>query len=383
MAGRYSPRAGATWQDDQFISRLARRIGYGLGGGSPKDITNTDLEREPSVPTIPQSILPSILTGPGTRDYDLPDTLTLDFNKKMPYHEGDAGSKAPAIGHRDVKPENVPAREVGEIELDGDVGNNLKELTNDRMTTFLDDHARARDSYTSVNQFEDQSGVHLGQRQLWVAVDLDGTILEDVKEPEVGEIDLGSPPSAIAPAESKRPEGVNPPSAPEGARQIPLGPPVKGAKEVLTELARLGWRVSIYTARFGDENLSDEVVAQWAAEIAEHLKSHGVPFSDVWVGRKPRCDYFIDDKAVHFDGDWDEVLKELTLVNSPPRQPASEKTVQRSSDSRGYEGDPNDFNDPLGDRAERTIDRPPELEGPMFGTPGRRNVTPQIVRSTP
>ena len=150
--------------------------------------------------------------------------------------------------------------------------------------------------------------------------------------------------------------------------QLPLGPPKPGAQEFLGELARLGWRISIYTARFGDEDLDDETVAQWADEIAAHLEENDLVFSDIWVGRKPRADYFVDDKAVRFEGDFDEILSQIAVVSGPPRSPEEDGLVVESD--RGpldYVEPEDDFNDPLGLRRDDGIGRPPELEEALYG----------------
>lgn len=173
------------------------------------------------------------------------------------------------------------------------------------------------------------------QRPPWVAVDLDGTILEE-------------------PPRGKRP------APPE---QLELGSPLPGAQDALQELTSLGWRVSIYTARFGDERLPDETVKAWAAEISEHLARHGIPFTDIWVGRKPRADWFVDNKAIRFDGDWGAILQQLTLTGG-----------KVGSGPLGAAPDDNGFDDPLGDMDvsdARSIPRPPALEGALYGTRGQ------------
>lgn len=176
----------------------------------------------------------------------------------------------------------------------------------------------------------------------WVAVDLDNTILE--------------PPD---------PSTYN-----QGDVQPELGAPKPGAVEALTELASLGWRISIYTARFGHEETPDEVVARWAEEIATHLDELGVPFTDIWVGRKPQCDYFVDDKAIKFDGDWPDVLSQLTQERSPARAQEDDGTVLDVEGAAGplsYPADANDFSDPLGDQANRDVTRPPAFEEALYG----------------
>lgn len=301
------------WDNDRLFHRLA----YGLGGPSPREIVETDNPRFPE-PVDPSEALPQPVRYPATRDYDSDDNLFIDGpNQKMPYHEGSA-------------------------DKDAERGHDLGELVYGRPEAPLSDASRWPESYSSDNQYED-ADLRLGQRAPWVAVDLDGTILEEPPKgaPEYGSMDV----------------------------QLPLGAPKPGAVEALNELAGLGWRISIYTARFGDEELDEDTVGQWAAEISEHLEENGVPFSDIWVGRKPRADYFVDDKAVRFEGDWQAILSELAVEDNPPRAEEEDGTIEVEGD-RGpldYPGDPNNLNDPLGDRRNNGIGRPPEFEEALYG----------------
>jgi hypothetical protein len=122
-----------------------------------------------------------------------------------------------------------------------------------------------------------QEKVAQHERQPWAAVDLDGTILvEDDAEHE------GRP---------------------------PLGEPYPGAKEALQELVDAGVRVSIWTARqYFEEEDGDN--AEWQKEIDDHLKYHQIPYTDIYVGKKPPADVFIDNKAVAFKENWPQALQE-------------------------------------------------------------------------
>ena len=125
-----------------------------------------------------------------------------------------------------------------------------------------------------------QERVAQHDRQPWAAVDLDGTIL----------------------VEGPKTEG-----------RPPLGEPYPGAKEALQELVDAGVRVSIWTARqyFEDEDGDD---SEWQTEIDEHLKYHQIPYTDIYVGKKPPADVFIDNKAVAFKENWPQVLQEAVQM---------------------------------------------------------------------
>ena len=122
-----------------------------------------------------------------------------------------------------------------------------------------------------------QEKVAQHERQPWAAIDLDGTILV-----EDGEHHEGRP---------------------------PLGEPYPGAKEALQELVDAGVRVSIWTARqyFEDDDRDN---SDWQAEIDEHLKYHQIPYTDIYVGKKPPADVFIDNKSVAFKENWPQALQE-------------------------------------------------------------------------
>lgn len=145
--------------------------------------------------------------------------------------------------------------------------------------------------FGASNLMDDWKRRVAADHQPWVAVDLDGTVLSY----ESG-------------------------MAADGA----YGEPIEGAREALGELQSLGWRVSIYTARIGDG--TDEDALRRAEDIAEVLRGYDIPFDDVWVGRKPRADVFIDDRAVTFDGSWASVLEEV-VADLPARPEEENGTV--------------------------------------------------------
>jgi hypothetical protein len=199
----------------------------------------------------------------------------------------------------------------GDRIIEGDLGQTLNTLTDEPApSTGMSTYDDWSDSYSSENQFEDDN-LKLGQRtqrQPWVAVDLDGTILEEPTDEDYAAMD-----------ERAQQTGEQ--------LQPAFGAPIEGAQEVLAELMSLGWRVSIYTARFAD--LTDpDTVAIYKQQIEEHLHRHGIEFSDIWTGSKPRADYFVDNKNVVFRGDWNQVLVELTTYD-----PVEEQDISRDDEA--------------------------------------------------
>lgn len=126
-------------------------------------------------------------------------------------------------------------------------------------------------------------------KQMPVAcVDLDGTLLED---PDY---------------ETTEPSG-----------QPGLGVPKPGAAGALKAFKGLGWQVIIHTARFAKAR-TPEQAEQMHDEIVDYLQRANIPFDDVATGPKPVADYYIDDKAVLFDGDWWAVVKKITKQAAYP-----------------------------------------------------------------
>ncbi len=86
-----------------------------------------------------------------------------------------------------------------------------------------------------------------------------------------------------------------------------FGKPLPGAKEALQKLKEQGFLIIIWTTRNNKE------------EIARYLREQGIPFD--YINENPfgppdgsnkiYADYYVDDKAVEFRGDWQEVLRKV------------------------------------------------------------------------
>lgn len=158
-------------------------------------------------------------------------------------------------------------------------------------------------------------------RPPWLAVDMDGTILSY----ESGMADRNE-----------------------------YGEPLPGAVDALAELLSLGWRVSVYTARLPEQ--VDEDAQDAADEVAAALRDRGVPFSDVWVGRKPRADVFLDDRAHRFT-DWSQALSDLVAEGESHEEPGEdEREAWVLPDTA--DGEPNEYTDGMpAFRHDRSISR--------------------------
>ncbi len=90
-----------------------------------------------------------------------------------------------------------------------------------------------------------------------------------------------------------------------------FGAVLPGAKQALQQLKKEGWFIIIFTCR------------SEASLISDFLKREGIPFDQInknenlpgmvpGYGReKVIADVYLDDRAIHFDGDWNKALKNV------------------------------------------------------------------------
>ena len=111
-----------------------------------------------------------------------------------------------------------------------------------------------------------------------------------------------------------------------------IGPPVPGAREFATSLAKIA-DIIIFTSRCsldssGETEVPNLSPGQLRIHVIEWLEKHKIPYSDVYIGEgKPRVSAFIDDRAVNCDPQKDKeafekTLKSVgTLIRRKPRTP--------------------------------------------------------------
>lgn len=105
---------------------------------------------------------------------------------------------------------------------------------------------------------------------MWVAVDLDDTLLNRNDEPE------------------------------------------PGAVEAMTQLMNEGHRVSIWTARFSRVHSHEQ--AGLHLHLETMLKNLGIPYTDIVTGPKPPADIFIGDNVIPFEGNWPKTLAQAHMM---------------------------------------------------------------------
>ncbi|PTD94720.1 hypothetical protein C9439_01005 [archaeon SCG-AAA382B04] len=91
-----------------------------------------------------------------------------------------------------------------------------------------------------------------------------------------------------------------------------FGKPIEGVKQALNQLREDGFEIIIWTTRFneGKEGLKN---------ISDLLEKHDIPFDYINynpyqppdMSQKLYADYYIDDRAIEFNGDWSEVVEKI------------------------------------------------------------------------
>ena len=92
--------------------------------------------------------------------------------------------------------------------------------------------------------------------------------------------------------------------------------PMPGAREALRRLRESGWLVVLYTARHFNH---------WQT-TTEWLRAHDLPYDQIVFG-KPPARYYVDDRAIPFQGDWEALCARL-VCDGPPRSPTSGRAAE-------------------------------------------------------
>ena len=85
---------------------------------------------------------------------------------------------------------------------------------------------------------------------------------------------------------------------------------MSGAREALRRLREAGWVIVLYTARHFNHW---QVTVDW-------LTQQGFVYDQIVFG-KPPARFYIDDRSMSFQGDWDEVYEKLAGIARRPNDP--------------------------------------------------------------
>lgn len=90
-----------------------------------------------------------------------------------------------------------------------------------------------------------------------------------------------------------------------------FGEPVDGARLALEELKQQGFEIIIYTTRTNPGVNPGYTKFMLAAKVEKALRQHDIPFDKIELGGKPIAKYYIDDRAIRFNGIWEETLFQI------------------------------------------------------------------------
>ena len=85
--------------------------------------------------------------------------------------------------------------------------------------------------------------------------------------------------------------------------------PVPGAAEAMKQLKDAGHTLYIFTTRTNPVFKKKEESGEQKKNMEEWLKKHNIVFDKVWTFGKPMADIFIDDRAISFQGNWQETVE--------------------------------------------------------------------------
>ena len=96
------------------------------------------------------------------------------------------------------------------------------------------------------------------------------------------------------------------------AKYPDIGKPINGVNDALRELREAGYAIRIYTCRLNDTHKKSDRIKE-RKKIEAWLKKYRIIYDDFAEAEEGKifADFYIDDKAIKFDGDWKDVVKQI------------------------------------------------------------------------
>lgn len=98
-----------------------------------------------------------------------------------------------------------------------------------------------------------------------------------------------------------------------------FGKPEKKVKDCLKFLRAHGFEVLIHSTRLNGA-LSDSPLPFLKMNVEAVLAVHRIPYDNIFTGQgKPLAEFFVDDRAVFYAGNWEETMREI--LGRKPKDP--------------------------------------------------------------
>lgn len=96
-----------------------------------------------------------------------------------------------------------------------------------------------------------------------------------------------------------------------------FGEPIEGARLALEKLKEMGFEIIIYTNRTNPGTNPGYTKYMLAAKVEKALRQHDIPFDKIELSGKPLAKYYIDDRAIRFEGEWSHLLWQIESLENP------------------------------------------------------------------
>jgi len=92
-----------------------------------------------------------------------------------------------------------------------------------------------------------------------------------------------------------------------------MGEPKKGVREALFKLKELGYTIQILSCRTSPDLKKHPIERlEQVRDMERYLKENNIPYDEVLNKDKPLAVWYIDDRAIGFRDNWDEVIGEIS-----------------------------------------------------------------------